>query len=222
MRVFAASFIKEFRLLVRDRFGLGVMFLMPVILAVVITSVQNSTFDLVNNNKISLLICNRDSGLVSKELIASIHALNMFNINETNISTNPSDISKQMKEIDAMVALIIPQNFSLQLIQKTKHISSKALKGFGLDVDSAIGDIKIEAPDLIFHPVLQRAYCQSISGAMQSVLMLMENKHIIQSLYTTVNDKPLSDEFEKEMMSGKIDFNESYATINGRDRKSVV
>ena len=36
------------------------MFFMPILLVIVITSVQNSTFELVNNNKISLVVYNND------------------------------------------------------------------------------------------------------------------------------------------------------------------
>ncbi len=215
MRVLIASLVKEFRLLIRDRLGLAAMFLMPVILAVVITSVQNSTFDLVNNNKIELLLCNKDSGAASKDFIASIKALRMFNIIDTRNTISASDISKQMKEKDAMIALIIPENFSVQLNNKVKSISANALIRFGLDADSVNGDAAISSPDLIFHPVLQQSYCQSISGALQTVLMMMENKMMIQSLYASINDKETPVDFEKEMATAKINFNESYATING-------
>ncbi len=50
------------KILLRDRLGLFLIFFMPILLVIVITSVQNSTFELVNNNKISLLVYNKDQG----------------------------------------------------------------------------------------------------------------------------------------------------------------
>src|ERR1044071_561549 len=135
MYVLLASVLKEFRLLLRDRVGLALMFLMPVVLVVVITSVQNSAFNVVNDNKISLLLCNNDSGSVSKEFISAIRRLEMFNIVEVKNSI-AEEISKAMKEHDAMVALIIPGTFSSQLSQKAKSTSAKALTDFGLDSDT--------------------------------------------------------------------------------------
>ena len=57
-----ATIIKDWRIMTRDKAGLILMFLMPVILAIVIASVQNSTFELVNENKIPIIILNKDKG----------------------------------------------------------------------------------------------------------------------------------------------------------------
>jgi len=47
-----ATIKKDVRVLLRDKVGLTFMFLMPIMLAIIITAVQNSTFELVNDNKI--------------------------------------------------------------------------------------------------------------------------------------------------------------------------
>ncbi len=215
MHILLASIIKEYRLLVRDRVGLALMFLMPVILVVVITSVQNSAFNMVNDNKISLLLINSDSGVVSKEFIVAIRKLQMFNIVESKNMVASNQVSKDMKEKDAMVALIIPTCFSSQLNQKAKSTSAKALTNFGLESDSMKSELTAVSPELIFHPILQESYCKSISGALQGALMLVENKLMIQALYKAVNEEELPPDFESEMTRNKTSFTESYALING-------
>lgn len=215
MFILWASIIKEFRLLLRDRVGLALMFLMPVVLVVTITSVQNSAFDLVNNNKMTLLLFNKDSGDVSKEFINAISKLQMFNIVKVENDIAMEHISKTMKEKDAMVALIIPGNFSLQINQKIKSTSQKALVNFGLETDSVVTDIKADSLNLIFHPVLQELYTRSISGSLQGALMLIENKLMIHSLYSLVNQEEMPPDFEKEMTGNKTPFRENYALIDG-------
>jgi|SRR6185436_10581946 len=216
MHILFASILKELRILIRDRIGLALMFLMPVVLVIVITSVQNSAFDIVNNNKISLLLCNNDTGDVSKEFIAAIRKLEMFNIVETKINIAPGEISAAMKKQDAMIALVIPQNFSSALSQKASVASAKALTDFGLESDTVKKNDVIEVPPgLIFHPVLQESYCLSISGALQGAMLLIENKLLIKSLYRSLNEKEMPFDFEKEMTGNKTRFTESYAFING-------
>ena len=56
------------------------MFAMPIILAIVITAIKNSTFEIVNSNKIPILFCNRDSGEASKQLLTAIEKIGMFKI----------------------------------------------------------------------------------------------------------------------------------------------
>ena len=61
-----ATIVKDFRVLVRDGIGLALMFIMPIVLVVVVTDIQNSTFQLINKNKLPILICNRDTGAVGQ------------------------------------------------------------------------------------------------------------------------------------------------------------
>ena len=56
MHILKATIIKDIKILLRDRVGLLMMFFMPILMVMVITSVQNSTFELVNNNKITMVI----------------------------------------------------------------------------------------------------------------------------------------------------------------------
>ena len=56
------------------------MFFMPILLVIVITSVQNSTFELVNNNKISLVVFNKDEGPLGTELVDGIHKIGLFKL----------------------------------------------------------------------------------------------------------------------------------------------
>src|SRR5829696_1320555 len=105
------------------------MFVMPIILAIVITAIQNSTFELVNSNKITVLFCNKDSGEASKQLLHAIEKIGMFKINLVK-ATNESDqeILERMQKKDALIAVVVPGNFSAQIKSKADLVASKALK----------------------------------------------------------------------------------------------
>jgi ABC-2 type transport system permease protein len=62
-----ATILKDIRILLRDKVGIALMFGMPILLVLIVTSIQNSTFQLISKNKISLLVCNRDTGKRSIE-----------------------------------------------------------------------------------------------------------------------------------------------------------
>ena len=132
----AATILKDIRILSRDKVGLLLMFIMPVILAVVITAVQNSTFELVNDNQVPLILNNRDTGEASRQLVEAIKKAGIFNLINVADGSDTTDIAKLMKSNDALVALIIPAGFSSGLKAKADHISSKALTNFGLERDT--------------------------------------------------------------------------------------
>ena len=93
-----ATIQKDIRILLRDKAGLILMFAMPVVLVMVVTAIQNSTFDITHKNRLSLLVCNKDTGSISKEFIASLDTSGLFNLSFNNNITEqqlPDSIYKK-------------------------------------------------------------------------------------------------------------------------------
>ncbi len=57
-----SSIRKEFLLLVSDKVGLALMFVMPLLLVFIITIIQDSAYKIVNENEIPMLVVNHDEG----------------------------------------------------------------------------------------------------------------------------------------------------------------
>ena len=132
------SIKKDFRILSRDRVGLLFMFLMPILLAIVITAIQNATFELVNENKVELLVCNKDTGQAGRQLISAIEKIGMFRIKELSEVERTEDALRiKMHNKEALVAVLIPAHFTQDIDNKAKDVSARALKDFGLSGDSA-------------------------------------------------------------------------------------
>jgi len=93
MHILRATIIKDLKILMRDRLGLAMMFFMPVLLVIIITSVQNSTFELVNNNKISLLAYNLDKGTEGKRLMEAIEKIGLFKLLPSDTGSSYQEIS---------------------------------------------------------------------------------------------------------------------------------
>ena len=216
---FTSTLIKEFRLLIRDRVGLAVMFLMPIILVIIMTSIQNSTFELINDNKISLLISNNDTSAVSKDFISALEKSGLFSI--VSISqTKTKNLQSLMHKNEALVALFIPSNFFGSLKTKAQNNSNKALVSFGLLAENSIN--KTESTDslqIYFLPVLQETYRYSVKGALQSILQVIQNKLMIETLYTSINKKEMPAGFEKEMMQSQVTFKE--ITLSNYDNNKI-
>jgi ABC-2 type transport system permease protein len=102
------------------------MFAMPILLAIVITSVQNSTFELVNENKIPLLIYNKDKGESGKELVNVLQKIGMFDMQQITGEQNEKDVKDRMHAKDALVAIVIPDNYSTEVLRKAKNVTREA------------------------------------------------------------------------------------------------
>ncbi len=204
-----ATIIKDIQVLTRDKVGLIFMFAMPIILAIVITATQNSTFELVNKNKVPLLLCNKDTGAPAKQLVMAIEKVGMFEVKKMAANETEKMIAERMHEKDALVAIIIPTDFSAKLQSRSNETASKALKDFGLPTDSlqATND-SLQPIKFLYHPVLQESFRQSIQGALRSALQMVQTREVLKSLYVGINEKELPDTLEKEIMHNEVAINE--------------
>ena len=200
-----ASLKKDFRILIRDRVGLVLLFVMPILLAIVITSVQNSTFELVNENKIKFVVFNRDHGQLGKELVRSLQNIGLFYLTEGSGNKDFSEIKSFMHQKDALAALVIPENFSAQVEGRARNITKASLKDVGIQEDTSRPE-KITADSLIlfYHPVMQQSFRHSVEGAVTSALQFLQSRSIVNTLYKTLHEKNIPDTLESQITNTQI------------------
>ena len=122
-----STILKDIRILTRDKLGLVFMFVMPIVLAVVITAVQNSTFEMLNTNTIPMLMCNRDTGAAGRQMESAIVKAGMFKVKQVAPGVSNKEIAESMHAKDAVIAIIIPADFSQKLKIKADETAKKAL-----------------------------------------------------------------------------------------------
>ena len=211
-----ATIKKDLRILLRDRIGLTLMFAMPIILVVIVTLIQNNTFELLNNRTISLLICNKDTGKLSNELIKAIDKIGMFKIEKVAKDETPIQITGKMHAQSILLAVIIPLDFSAQVAGKAKNISGKALNSFGLEGDTGkIKPVNLNPLTFYYKPEIEPSFKLSIEAALSSALQIVQSRQVLKTLYFAINEKPLPDSTENEMLNNTMAITEMPLTHDG-------
>lgn len=215
-----ATIVKDVRVLMRDRVGLIFMFGMPILLVVIVTSIQNSTFELVNKNKVSLLVCNRDSGAVARQFLQAVDRIGFFRLMPAASTASDDSIRERIRHKDALLGLVIPADFSARIAAKARAITGKVQTSFGLD--STVGGAKSTPVrgdslpvELYYHPVLQASFRRSAEGALYSALQLVESKQVLRTLYYSLNEKELPDSLERELLSNQTPLTELPVSRDG-------
>ena len=227
-----ATILKDTRILVRDKVGLIFMFAMPILLVVVVTAIQNSTFEAVNANKVPMLICVRDTGSTASGFLASIEGIGMFRLTRVPPGTSDQALSDRVHAKEAMIALVIPADFSRRMNAQAAGVAGRALNSFGLQGDTAAagaappavagagsatgvpagtpadGRTGVGASDpvtIFYHPVLQESFRRSVKGGIGGALQLLESKLVLQAVYRSVNGKAMPDSMEDALLAGHRD-----------------
>jgi ABC-2 type transport system permease protein len=216
MHILRATIIKDSKILLRDRVGLFMMFFMPILLVIVITSVQNSTFELVNNNKISLIVFNKDKGLLGEQLIEAFRKIGLFKLQVADSTMPDHEITSVMYSKDALVAVVIPERFTSFIQYKADEIATRALK----DPDSIQikSSTTAELPDsllMYYHPVMQASFRQSIEGALRSSVQVIQGETIVKRLYAAVNQKEVPTDLEKQILFSQLPITEIPVSRSG-------
>lgn len=204
-----ATIQKDVRILLRDKTGLLLMFAMPVLLVIIVTSIQSSTFDMVDKNRIELLICNKDSGILSKEFIHALDTTGMFNLSYITQTANEKNIADAMHEKDIVIGVVIAPSFTKQIEAKAKNTAGKALTSFGLEGDTAAPITYNENYlNLYYNPIIQQSLKLSIQGALNSAVQIIQSRETLKDLYFSINDKPLPDSLQQQMLANNTSIKE--------------
>jgi ABC-2 type transport system permease protein len=109
-----SSLRKELLLLINDKVGLALMFLMPLLLVFIITIIQDSAYKMVNENQIPLLVVNHDNGKEGEKLVGLLKKSGLFKIDSQNGIAQQS-LRSELLSRGKMIALYIPATFSAGL-----------------------------------------------------------------------------------------------------------
>src|SRR5690349_7191865 len=156
-----SSLRKELLLLINDKVGLALMFLMPLLLVFIITIIQDSAYKMVNENQIPLLVVNQDEGKEGGKLVDLLTKSGLFKIDSQNAIQQES-LKSELLSRGKMIALYIPATFSAGLESNAEDVSTILMDDLGLEHDTTARE-KISMPKLSFYndPVLQENYSYS-------------------------------------------------------------
>lgn len=214
-----ATILKDIRVLRRDKIGLIFMFGMPVLLVLIVTSMQNGTFELVNKNRVPLLLCNRDTGATSIQFIRAIDKIGLFKLMEIPGNPDEQTIRGRLQTKDALLAVVIPADFSARIAMKTKKLAGKALHSFGLEDKNVMDTARTAAEGgdltLYYHPALEESFRRSAQGALYSALQVVESRELLKTLYFSINEAVLPDTLENELLTNRTTINEIPVSRDG-------
>ncbi|MGH1520343.1 ABC transporter permease [Chryseobacterium sp. JK1] len=175
------SFIKEILLLKRDIGGIVIIFVMPLLLIVTITLIQDSTFKNLEGSKIPIIFIDQDKSEVSKNIKAELENSKTF-----QLLTNFNEKSAQEAVFagDYQMAIVIPENLTKDLNSNIDSKVQTIVSSFGLEGDST--KLKTEAPKakeihLYFDPATNAGFKNSVMNSVNKMVFQIENKKIYKA-----------------------------------------
>lgn len=193
-----ASTYKEFLLLSRDIGGLAILFVMPLVLVITITLIQDSTFRSINDNKIPILWVDYDKGEVSKNIYDGLAESQSFNIIDKESGSEAKELVFKGKY---QLAIVIPANLSSELEKKVNLNVEGLLSKFGLEEEtppSQKSDLERKEVILYFDPATQMAFKNSIKNGIDKMIFKIETQTIYKAFQSQITDDETEPIFDTE------------------------
>ena len=148
------SFIKEIQLLKRDSGGIVIIFLMPLLLIITITLIQDSTFKNLEGSKIPIIFIDNDKSEVSKVIKKELETSKTF---ELVTDYNEKSAEKAVFTGDYQMAIVIPENLTKDLNSNIDSKVQTVVSSFGLEINfDKSCSFKNERHSSLFRPRHQR------------------------------------------------------------------
>lgn len=184
------SIYKEFLLLKRDLGGVIILFVMPLVLIITVTLIQDSTFKKVKDSKMPILLVNNDNGVVSQSVIENLQKSDAFSV-ETEID-GKEITENQAKEYvfkgKYQLAIVIPSKLSVDLQSKINQNVDKIINSFTEDeAQTIVSQEKIRQKEvrLYFDPAVQMSFKNAVMNTVDKMISQIET----QSIYAAFQDQ---------------------------------
>lgn len=193
------SIVKEFLLLKRDLGGLIILFIMPLVLVITVTLIQDSTFKTVSDSKIPILLVDNDKGSVSKTVFENLEKSNLFSVvTQIDNKTITEDVAREnVYKGKFQLAIVIPENLSSDLQAKVDQNVEKIVSSLGMTDSTSASEpqriIKEKEVKLYFDPAVQMSFKNAVMSSIDKMISQIETK----SIYTT---------FQNQLGEGTTDF----------------
>jgi len=216
------SVFKEFLLLKRDFGGMIILFVMPLVLIITVTLIQDSTFKNISESKIPILLVDYDNGNVSKTVFDNLQKSNFFTV-VTNIDNKPLTETLAKEAVFSgkyQLAIIIPKKLSADLQTKIDQNVAKITSSLGM-TDSLVqtplsgaGGGNQKEVKLYFDPAVQMSFKNAVMNSIDKMISQIETK----SIYATFQDQ-LGDGTASFEQKSFISFKEIMPKINDKEIK---
>ncbi len=134
MRRLFSSIYKEFLVLIRDRAGLAILFIMPLVLILIMTLIQDATFRTVKEVNISMILVNNDKDSLGEAITKGLYASEFFQIvEEIDGEKITEEIAKELvAKGDYKLGIVIPERATDAIRGNVNALVNKSFKSFNI------------------------------------------------------------------------------------------
>lgn len=178
---------KEITLITRDTGGLVILFLMPLLLILIVTFVQDGTYRNFSKEKITILLIDNDKDEISQKIKEHLDSSALFNIvsGKEGKPFTEEMARRLVLQGKYVMAIVVPEKLSSDTKLRVNQNVSRMVSLFsGMSAEDTTDNKQTQAKNirLYFDPTLQASFKETVKGAIRNMMAEVETHYIYHSL----------------------------------------
>ncbi len=183
-----ATVKKETLLLLRDKVGLSILFIMPMALIFVMTLIQDSAFKTMNEKGIPVIFVNNDRDSLGFQIEQGLrnNTLTSFSDSINGMPATAEMALKAVGEGKFLIGIIIPRGATEAIRKNVSHLVSETLNG----ADSANQKL-LQLQDsveitILIDPVAKQSFLTSVTSSLREFISEVKTKIMFQTFSSQI------------------------------------
>lgn len=189
MKKLMSLIYKDFLLLIRDRVGLIFLFLMPTILVIVMTGMQEGAVESTTKKSVSTIILNSDNEKIGDKIVSELSTNTIFNIINADSTLSENDIERLVKDGTYMVGVCIPKGTTQKMEDNIQICIDAAFVG----MESSVAESKMKplSIKIFVDPAMDNTFSTTLMYYLKNASNNIEKEMIYKKISEEVNEMGL-------------------------------
>ena len=174
-----ATVKKEILLLLRDKVGLSVLFLMPVALILVMTLIQDSAFKSINEKGIPVVFVNNDNDSLGYQIKQGLLSNDLCYVSDS-IDGKPASIESAKKAVSEgkfLIGIVIPKGATASIRKNVSAMVGETLNG----ADSLQKQQDSVEITILIDPVAKKSFITAVTSNLREFISEIKTKIMFQT-----------------------------------------
>ncbi len=178
---------KEITLITRDTGGLVILFLMPLLLILIVTFVQDGTYRNFSKEKIAILLIDNDKDEISQKIKEHLDSSALFNIVSGKEGKPFTEEMARRLVLQGryVMAIVVPEKLSSDTKLRVNQNVSRMVSLFsGMSAEDTTDNKQTQAKNIRLYvdPTLQASFKETVKGVIRNMMAEVETHYIYHSL----------------------------------------
>ena len=183
-----AAIKKEILILIRDRIGLSILFLMPMILIFVMTLIQDSAFKSINEKGIPIVLLDNDRDSLGIYIKKGLKSSSLCSLHDSidGLPATAELIQRSVSEGKFIIGIVIPKGATEAI---RKNVSALVSEALAMDAPKSTNAATDSVNVLIYiDPVSKKSFISSVTSNLHEFISVVKTQIMFQTFSEQIRE----------------------------------